>query len=74
MNMFKLSTEFERKTHSEKLFDFKVNEEDGTETANIYIYFIADMLSVCIIYVLFLHVIVTYSDICQGEVFIILSN
>lgn len=62
MKMFKLSIEFATETNSENLTNFKINEEDGNGNSN----FIADMLSVCIIYVVFLHVIVTYSKICQG--------
>lgn len=62
MKMFKLSIEFATETNSENLTNFKINEEDGNGDSN----FIADMLSVCIIYVVFLHVIVTYSKICQG--------
>lgn len=62
MKMFKLSIEFATETNSENLTNFKIKEEDGNGDSN----FIADMLSVCIIYVVFLHVIVTYSKICQG--------
>lgn len=62
MKIFKLSIEFATETNSENLTNFKINEEDENGDSN----FIADMFSVCIIYVVFLHVIVSYTKICLG--------
>lgn len=52
----------------ENLYYFKVNEEDGNNYSHLFhfIYFIENMLLVVNIYFVFLHIIYTYSQLCQG--------